>query len=537
MNIQRARYVCAKCTAPVLRAPVHLSSRQASPQLNGLRCYSSDTVQNDRPFRVAIIGSGPAGFYAAYRLLAKVDSAVIDMYEKLPVPFGLVRYGVAPDHPEVKNCEEKFTEVAASPRFNFIGNIELGADLPLHTLKPHYDAILFSYGAPKDKELGIPGEKAMHNVYSAREFVGWYNGLPEHRDLAPDLTDGENAVIIGQGNVALDVARILLSDVDALRKTDITDYALDALSRSKIKRVRVVGRRGPMQAAFTIKEIRELLQLPSVSFDPIPRYLFPPDDIMASLPRAQKRLVQLLAKGSTNDPASSTKSWSLDFLLSPECLNWSPVHPYHLSHVKFSRNELDPTEPYLPSAKVTNKYLASGKRAQVDIPANAFFRSVGYKSLPLPGLEDLGIQFDTNRGVIPNDGFGRTTSPKDTGDNKQLLDGSLISHLPGLYCAGWVKRGPTGVIATTMMDAFSTADAIAADLTNQSGKASLLNSPGRSTGLGWEGVRPETEQRGLRVTTWQDWERIDAAERERGQPQGKLRSKFGRVEEMLEVIG
>ncbi|PLB47753.1 ferredoxin/adrenodoxin reductase [Aspergillus steynii IBT 23096] len=535
MNVQRAPYVCAKCSVQALRAPLRRPFRRTLP-LNWQRRHNSHAVQTDRPFRVAIVGSGPAGFYAAYRLLGKVDNAVVDMYEKLPVPFGLVRYGVAPDHPEVKNCEEKFTEVAESPRFNFVGNIELGDNLPLQTLKPHYDAILFSYGAPKDKDLGIPGEKAIKNVYSAREFVGWYNGLPEHRDLAPDLTAGENAVIVGQGNVALDVARILLSDVDALRKTDIADYALDALSKSKINRVRVVGRRGPLQAAFTIKELRELLQLPGVAFDQIPRDLFPPEDVMAALPRAQKRLVQLLAKGSANDPASSSKSWSLDFLLSPECLNWSPVYPYRMSHVKFSRNELDPSDPHSPSAKVTPKYLSSGNRAQVNILASTFFRSVGYKSLPLTGLDDLGIQFDTNRGVIPNDGFGRVTSPKNTGTNEELPDGSLISHLPGLYCAGWVKRGPTGVIATTMTDAFSTADAIAADLTSQS-QASLLNAPGQSTGLGWEGVRPEVQKRGLQATSWQDWQRIDAAERDRGKAQGKTRSKFGRVAEMLDVVG
>lgn len=243
-----------------------------------------------------------------------------------------------------------------------------------------------------------------------------------------------------------------------------------------------------------------------------------------------------MAKGSANDPASSSKSWSLDFLLSPECLNWSPIHPYRMSHVKFSRNQLDPSDPHSPSAKVTPKYLSDGNRAQVNLPANIFFRSVGYKSLPLPGLDSLGIEFDTNRGVIPNDGFGRVTSPKNTGDNEELPDGSLISHLPGLYCAGWVKRGPTGVIATTMMDAFSSADAIAADLTSQD-QASLLNAPGQSTGLGWEGVRPEVQKRGLQATSWQDWQRIDAAERDRGHSLGKSRSKFGRVSEMLNVVG
>ena len=260
---------------------------------------------------------------------------------------------------------------------------------------------------------------------------------------------------------------------------------------------------------------------------------------MSSVPRAQKRLIQLLAKGSTNDPAKSAKSWSLDFLLSPECLNWSPTYPHCLSHVRFNRNELDPANPYVPSAKVSPKYLKSGKRAQVDIPATTFFRSVGYKSLPLPGIDaDLGVQFDTERGVIPNDGFGRITSPANTGDNQRLPDGSLLSHLPGLYCAGWVKRGPTGVIATTMTDAFSTADAITKDLAGH--KASegkpLLNSPGGSTGLGWEGVREEAKKRGLPTTDWKDWERIDAVERERGQQKGKIRDKFGRVEEMLDIL-
>jgi adrenodoxin-NADP+ reductase len=289
------------------------------------------------------------------------------------------------------------------------------------------------------------------------------------------------------------------------------------------------------QASFTIKEVRELLQLPSVSFDPIPRDLFPPEDTIAALPRAQKRLIQLLAKGSTNDPSTATKSWSLDFLLSPECLHWSPKFPHRLSHVRFSRNQLDPADPFSPSSKVSPKYLSSGKRAQLDLCANTFFRSVGYKSLPLPGLADIGVPFDDSRGVIPNDGFGRVTVPlnAEAGTRDTLPDGSLISHLPGLYCAGWVKRGPTGVIATTMTDAFSTADAIAADVA-QNG-SSLLN-PNEGTSLGWEGVRPEAERLGVRATSWEDWERIDRAERERGAQKGKVREKFGRVEEMLEVL-
>jgi adrenodoxin-NADP+ reductase len=178
----------------------------------------------------------------------KVQDAVVDMYEQLPVPYGLVRFGVAPDHPEVKNCEEKFEEVAESPRFNYIGNVKVGYDVDLVKMKPHYDAILFSYGASEDRKLGIPGED-LKGVYSAREFVGWYNGLPQFQNLAPDLQAGEQAVVIGQGNVAMDVARILLTPVETLQTTDITDQAIQTLSQSRIRSVKVVGRRGPLQAS------------------------------------------------------------------------------------------------------------------------------------------------------------------------------------------------------------------------------------------------------------------------------------------------
>lgn len=274
-----------------------------------------------------------------------------------------------------------------------------------------------------------------------------------------------------------------------------------------------------------------------MSFDPIPQDVFPPDEVINGLPRAQKRLMQLLAKGSANSPETATKSWSLDFLLSPDSLHWSPMHPFRLMHTKFSRNELDPADRYSPSSKVTPKHLSSGKRAMVNLPSSVFFRSVGYKSLPLPGMEDLGIEFDSQRGIIPNDGFGRVTSPSGLGKSQELPDGSLISYLPGLYCAGWVKRGPTGVIASTMVDAFTTADTVLKDLSAKKGSQSLLQASEQSSGLGWDGVKAEAASLGLRTTSWQDWQRIDTAERERGQQKGKIRDKFGRVEEMLEVIG
>ncbi|KAJ8112820.1 hypothetical protein ONZ43_g5303 [Nemania bipapillata] len=193
---------------------------------------------------MAVVGSGPAGFYTAYRVMSCVQHAKVDMFEALPVPFGLVRFGVAPDHPEVKNCQDKFEQVASSPDFTFIGNVAIGnqgdhfqgCTIPLASLMRHYDAVVFAYGASKDKTLGIPNESELRGIYSAREFVGWYNGLPEYADLAPDLTQGEDAVIIGQGNVALDVARMMLQNVDVLRKSDITEAAIETLSKSRIKR-------------------------------------------------------------------------------------------------------------------------------------------------------------------------------------------------------------------------------------------------------------------------------------------------------------
>ncbi|PGH23499.1 hypothetical protein AJ80_02453 [Polytolypa hystricis UAMH7299] len=545
MNLPRTPNICTQCLSHISRSlksqrTTTLSSISRAPPR---RFYSSSSnvANQSRPFRVAVVGSGPAGFYAAYRLMQKVENAFVDMYEQLPVPFGLVRYGVAPDHPEVKNCQDKFTEVAQSPRFNFIGNIELGTQLPLTALKPHYDAILFSYGASEDKELKIPGERDIRGVYSARAFVGWYNGLPEHRDLEPDLEAGEEAVVIGQGNVALDVARVLLTDVDVLRKTDMADYAVEALAKSKIKRVRVIGRRGPMQAAFTIKEIRELLQLPGVSFDPIPVNLFPPEGVIKTLPRAQKRLTQLLIKGSATNASAATKSWSLDFLLSPHSFHSNP-HQNNLSHLKCTLNQLDPNDPFSPSSKVGPLLQESdGQVAQLDITTNLCFRSIGYQSLPLPGLHDLDVHFNAERGIIPNDGQGRVLplAAQETGNPSLEM---RQSHVPGLYCAGWVKRGPTGVIASTMTDAFATADAIAADWmshTHAAVKIPFLNfeqQGGRSTGLGWEGVRGEAGRLGLRATSWRDWKRIDEVEKEKGEAKGKVREKIGDVEEMLRVL-
>ncbi|KAF7548297.1 hypothetical protein G7Z17_g7148 [Cylindrodendrum hubeiense] len=499
---------------------------------NGRAFSSSPRRQSSRspdvPFRLAVVGSGPAGFYTSYRVMGKIPSARVDMYESLPVPFGLVRHGVAPDHPEVKNCQEKFDEIASSPNFTFIGNVSIGqpghstqhCTIELQSLLRNYDAVLFSYGASEDRKLGIPGESTLNCIYSARHVVGWYNGLPDCAGLDLDLTQGEEAVIIGQGNVALDVARMLLEDIDVLKKTDITEHALAKLAESRVKRVHVVGRRGPMQAAFTIKEIRELMKLSRVEFHSFDRSLVPED--LKSLPRATRRLMEVLVKGSPTPHESASKSWSLDSCLSPKQFLANQESLSNVASTEFNITEL--SSPFDPKSPVKS----TGET--VILPSDIVFRSVGYKSVPLPGFDDAGIQFDDRRGIICNDGLGRVrslaSSNKAEDVNKQ--------NVPGVYCAGWVKRGPTGVIASTMQDAFITGDAIAEDWLSG---APFSNTSSEQPMRGWEEVRKEADSSNGRAVAWDDWRRIDQAERERGQKAGKEREKFTSTADMLAVLG
>lgn len=324
-------------------------------------------------------------------------------------------------------------------------------------------------------------------------------------------------MVVGQGNVALDVARALLTRVDELKKTDMTEYALEMLAGSRIKHVHVVGRRGPLQAAFTIKEVRELLQLPDVNFDPIPADLFPPD--LKMLPRPKRRIMELLQKGSPHKP-DARKSWSLDFLLAPKVLNYASSDPSVLESLTFQRTEL--ANPSDPASAVT------ATENTTTIPTSTLFRSIGYAAVPIPGMDELGVNFDTRKGTIQHDGFGRATP---IGTEAQLSSSSPSSPANApVYCAGWVKRGPTGVIASTMTDAFQTAEAIVEDW-----RRSLTQRlPDRA---GWEGVRADAEREGLKLKPvhWDQWKKIDRVEKARGEASGKPREKMGRVQNMLET--
>ncbi|XP_061311485.1 NADPH:adrenodoxin oxidoreductase, mitochondrial [Pezoporus flaviventris] len=451
--------------------------------------------------RVCVVGSGPAGFYTAQHILKHHGGAQVDIYEKLPVPFGLVRFGVAPDHPEVKNVINTFTQTARSGRCSYHGNVSVGRDVTVAELRQAYHAVVLSYGAEDNRVLGIPGEN-LSGVYSARAFVGWYNGLPENQDLNPDLSC-ETALILGHGNVALDIARILLSPLQLLRKTDITDGSLAALACSKVKRVWLVGRRGPLQVAFTIKELREMINLPGTKPVLNPADFTSLQDAVRDAPRPRKRLTELMIKTALEKPLEkpvgtvSPREWGLKFQRSPQ----EVLPTADGRRTRGVRMALTRLEGSGDSAKA----IPTGDIEELE--CGLVVSSIGYRSLPL----DPAVPFDTQRGIIPNSS-GR------------------VEGVPGLYCSGWVKRGPTGVIITTMNDSFDTAQSVLEDL-----QRGVLDVSTSREGFG--AMESILRSRGVRPVSFSDWEKIDAAEVARGKAAGKPREKIVDLQEMLRIIG
>jgi ferredoxin/flavodoxin---NADP+ reductase len=463
------------------------------------------------PIRIVVIGSGPAGFYAAGHLLkASDDRLEVDMLERLPTPWGLVRSGVAPDHPKIKSVSRVYEKTAANPRFRYFGNVTFGLHVSREQLLEHYHAIVYATGSPSDRPLGIAGEH-LPGSHAATEFVGWYNGHPDHTDLEVDLLSAERAVVIGNGNVALDVARMLVLSPSELAPTDTADHALAVLAASQVSEVVVVGRRGPAQAAFTNPELLELGELADadviVSGEELERALAVPDP-EAEADATARRNVEILRSYAERAPTGRSKRIVLRFLLSPAAL--LADEQGRLGAVELIRNEL--------VAAPGGGLRAQPTAERETIPAGLAFRAIGYRGVPLPG-----VPFDERSAVIANEG-GR------------VIDLETGVPLPGEYVVGWIKRGPSGVIGTNKRDAQETVDALLADLAltgDGNGRSPRdAHVPGTPDAASVEAL---LRARQADLVTYAGWEAIDRHERALGEQSGRPRVKLTRIEELLRV--
>ena len=456
------------------------------------------------PLRVAIVGAGPSGFYIAEHLLNQEDLVVeIDMLERLPTPYGLVRGGVAPDHQKIKAVSATYDKIAANPRFRYYGYVEYGTHLSLDDLRGLYHQIVFTTGAPTDNRMDIPGED-LAGSYPATDFVAWYNGHPDYRDLKFDFS-GERVAIVGVGNVAVDVARILCRTSEELAKTDIADYALQALRESKIKEVTMLGRRGPAQAAFTNPELRELGQLPGADLIIRPEEAMLDDLSQAVLDggsdRSAGRKVAMLQEFAARQPDNKARRLTIRFLVSPTALLGDASG--RLTGMRLVKNELYATDSGTLRPRATEQVE--------ELPVDMVFRSVGYRGVPLPD-----VPFDERRGVIAN-AQGR------------VLQAGADEPLTGIYASGWIKRGPTGVIGTNKSDALETVKCMVADAAD--GKVL------EPTGTAVEAAANMVRERQPEFFSYADWLILNSVEVSKGQDIGAPRVKFTRIEEMLEARG
>ena len=436
---------------------------------------------NAGPLRVAIVGSGPAGFYAAGALLAADIPVEVDMIERLPTPWGLVRLGVAPDHPKIKSVSRAFEKIADRPGFRFVGNVEVGRDVGHRELCELYDAVVYAVGAQSDRRMGIPGED-LPGSWAATEFVAWYNGHPDFQHLEFDLS-GERAVVIGNGNVAVDVARMLALTPEELAPTDTTDAAIDAIGNSGIREIVMVGRRGPAQAAFTTPELSELGELAGADV------IVDAADLEGAEPTDtnSERNLEVLRGYAARVPEGKPKRLVLRFCVSPvQILGEGMVEAIEIVH-----NELVAGDDGSIRAVPTD-------RIEV-IPCGIVLRSVGYRGVALPG-----VPFDEGRGVIPN------------------VEGRVVGE-PGVYTAGWIKRGPSGVIGTNKKDAAETCERLLEDA-----RAGLLRSEGGE-------LESLLRERGVEFVMYEGWQAIDEHERGLGEPRGRPRVKLTSWDELLET--
>ena len=427
-------------------------------------------------FRIAVIGSGPSGFYVTEALLRAGVRLTVDMFEQLPVPYGLVRFGVAPDHPKLKLVTAAFDRIATMPGFRFIGGVEVGRDLTIDELRDSYDAVVVATGADVSRSLGVPGED-LPGSHHAGDFVGWYNGHPDFRDCRFDL-GCEVATVVGHGNVALDVARILAKTADELRRTDIAAHALEVLAESRIRHIHVVGRGRPPQAKFSGKELRDFFDLETCDTTIDSRDVvsddFTPENPLDPELAEKLALLHMLSQRALTKPRRCTFRFGL-----------SPVGIKGQSRVE------------------TVVFEQQNSKAIEELDSGLCFRSIGRQTAPL-----VGVPYDDHRGVHANI------------DGRVAMDGSVIA---GLYVCGWSKRGPSGTIGTNRGCGMATAEAVLADLPARRGQRS--GDP--------DALLARLRLRVARIVSYRDWVAIDAAEKRRGAPLGKPREKFVSVADML----
>lgn len=431
---------------------------------------------------IAIIGSGPAGYYTAEAAQKAFGEDVrVDVFDTMPVPYGLIRTGVAPDHQSIKGVSRRYEKVALSDNVRFVGNVTIGQDVSIEELQALYDAVVLATGAPQDRPLGIPGED-LGNVFGSAAFVGWYNGHPQFAGLNPDLS-GRKAVVIGMGNVALDVARILAKTRAEFAGSDIVNHALDALEASRIERIVLLGRRGPHQIMMTPKELGELGELeraaPHVSAADLPS---PEEDAILE-PGLRKSVAHLRAFSATPEHIRAEKPKAIEFafMSAPKAL---------IGSGKVEAIEVEKTQ------LVHGRAEGTGETER--LPADLVISCIGYRTSPIPG-----VPFDERAGRFAND------------------EGRI---LPGLYCVGWARRGPSGTIGTNRPDGYAIVDLIERDIAT--GQLGAARKQGRA------GFDALARERSLEVVTFRDWKKIEEAE-ERAAREGAPREKFVDVEAMI----
>jgi ferredoxin--NADP+ reductase len=454
------------------------------------------SAEEQRPLHVAVVGSGPAGFYAAGALLGAEEPVEVDMIERLPTPWGLVRLGVAPDHPKLKSVSRAYERIAEQQGFRFLGNVEVGRDLHQSDLARLYDAVIYAVGAQTDKRLGIQGED-LPGSWPATELVAWYNGHPDFQELEFDL-DVERAVVVGNGNVAVDVARMLALTPDELAPTDATNQAIAAIGSCKLKEIVMLGRRGPAQAAFTTPELQELGELAGadVLVDPGELELDDASEAALAGDTNARRNVDVLRQFAGRVPTGKPRAIRLRFLVSPVAI----LGEGRVEAIEVERNRL------VPDGRGSLRAEPTGQRETIE--CGLVFRSVGYRGVALPE-----VPFDEGRATIRNEG-GRVVDE----------DGEVV---PGVYVAGWIKRGPTGVIGTNKKDAVETVGLLLQD--REAGR--LERRPGATA----EAVEALLAERGISPVLYEGWTSIDQIEKAAGEPHGRPRAKLVTWDELLEA--